>query len=86
MLPSDQASRQLRKFCLSYSGWHPEADAVRQAFIAVRDAEQWHQVILTWYAEDLPGRFPADPGNTRTNSSLVAADSDRIANPAAAAP
>lgn len=74
ILPPDQASRQLRKHCIYYSGWHPDAESVRQAFIEARDAERWQQVIATWYTDDGPGRFPADPGNTQSNSSMPAAE------------
>ena len=56
ILPSEQASKQLRKFCIHYSGWHPAADCVRQAFIAVGDPEQWHQRNFDWYSTDQPGR------------------------------
>ena len=64
ILPADQVSKQLRKFCIHYSGWHPEAASVRSAFIAVRNAEDWRQVIADWYCEERPGQYPLDPGNT----------------------
>lgn len=64
ILPADQVSKQLRKFCIHYSGWHPEASSVRAAFIAVRNAADWRDVIGRWYAVDRPGIYPADPGNT----------------------
>ncbi len=64
ILPPDQVSKQLRKFCIHYSAWHPAADAVRTAFIAVRHADDWHQVIVRHYADEHPGQYPADPGNT----------------------
>jgi len=63
ILPSEQASKQLRKFCIHYSGWHPAADLVRQAFIAVTNVEQWHHVISTWYRDEQPGQYPSNPGN-----------------------
>ena len=66
VLPADQVSRQLRKFCIHYSGWHPEASSVRAAFIAVTNSGDWHDVIGRWYAVDKPGQYPADPGNTGT--------------------
>lgn len=68
ILPADQASKQLRKFCIHYSSWHPNAADVRNAFIVVRDSTDWHRVISTWYADDRNGQFPADPGNTRSSS------------------
>ena len=64
ILPPDQVSKQLRKFCIHYSAWHPAADTVRAAFIAVRNAADWHQVIACHYAIDQPGQYPADPGNS----------------------
>ena len=66
VLPADKVSRQLRKFCIHYSGWHPEALSVRAAFIAVNNSAEWHDVIGRWYAVDKPGQYPADPGNTGT--------------------
>ena len=64
ILPPDQVSKQLRKFCIHYSAWHPAVDTVRAAFIAVRNAADWHQVIACHYAIDQPGQYPADPGNS----------------------
>ena len=64
ILPPEQVSKQLRKFCIHYSAWHPAADAVRTAFIAVRNAEDWHQVIAREYAVEQPGQYPTDPGNS----------------------
>jgi len=58
VLPPGQSSRQLRKFCLYYSAWHPNSSAVREAFIAVKDAADWRQVIDRWYADDEPGNYP----------------------------
>ncbi|MEJ7595277.1 MAG: tRNA-dihydrouridine synthase [Planctomycetaceae bacterium] len=62
ILPPDQASKQLRKFCIHYSAWHPAAPVVRAAFIAVRNADDWHEVIAHHYAVEQPGQYPADPG------------------------
>jgi nifR3 family TIM-barrel protein len=50
--------RQMRKFGIKYSRLHPEALAVRDAFIAVRRPEELQQVLDRYYAEDLPGRHP----------------------------
>ncbi|MFO0999923.1 MAG: tRNA-dihydrouridine synthase [Planctomycetaceae bacterium] len=71
ILPADQVSKQLRKFCIHYSSWHPEASSVRAAFIAVKNAEDWHQVIEQWYRSDRPGQYPANPGNTATGNSTL---------------
>lgn len=60
----DTATAQLRKFSLYYAAWHPEADAVRTDFIAVRDPAAWHQVIANRYLDDAPGQYPANPGHS----------------------
>ena len=64
MIPEDQVSKQLRKFCIHYSGWHPESEAVRNAFIAVRNARDWNNVIAVHYADNHPGQYPAKPGGS----------------------
>ncbi|HUY89880.1 MAG TPA: tRNA-dihydrouridine synthase, partial [Pirellulales bacterium] len=50
--------RQMRKFGIKYSQLHPQPTEVRDAFIAVRRAEDWPKVLDRYYAEDLPGRYP----------------------------
>lgn len=54
----DVCGRQMRKFGIKYSRLHPQPTLVRDAFIAVRRAEDWPQVLERYYAEDLPGRHP----------------------------
>ncbi len=44
------------KFGIKYSRLHPQSQAVRAAFVAVRKPDDWWQVLKRWYAEDLPGR------------------------------
>jgi len=51
----------MRKHGVKYSRLHPQADRVRDAFVAVRDPGQWRQVLARWYADDLPGRKPPTP-------------------------
>lgn len=53
---AEQACRTMRKFGIKYSRLHPEHRAVRDAFVAVRAAGSWRDVLTRWYAEDLPGR------------------------------
>ncbi|MGD9647448.1 MAG: tRNA dihydrouridine synthase [Pirellulales bacterium] len=53
---ADQACRTMRKFGIKYSRLHPEHRGVRDAFVAVRAAGSWRDVLERWYAEDLPGR------------------------------
>jgi nifR3 family TIM-barrel protein len=51
----------MRKFGIKYSRLHPQAEQVRDAFVAVQNAEAWQQVLDRWYTEDLPGRWPELP-------------------------
>jgi tRNA-dihydrouridine synthase B len=51
--------RQMRKFGIKYSRLHPDSLTVRDAFIAVKRAEELHDVLDRFYADDLPGRHPA---------------------------
>ena len=50
--------RQMRKFGIKYSRLHPEAQQVRDAFVAVAQPGEWHTVLDRWYSEDLPGVHP----------------------------
>jgi tRNA-dihydrouridine synthase B len=50
--------RQMRKFGIKYSRLHPQALAVRDAFVAIHRPGQLQSVLDAWYAEDLPGRHP----------------------------
>jgi nifR3 family TIM-barrel protein len=50
----------MRKFGIKYARLHPQAEEVRQAFIAVTKAREWLPVLEKWYAEDLPGIWPAE--------------------------
>ncbi|MDA7978227.1 MAG: tRNA-dihydrouridine synthase family protein [Pirellulales bacterium] len=51
--------RQMRKFGIKYSRLHPQANAVRDAFVGIKRPGQWQQVLGHWYAEDGPGQYPA---------------------------
>jgi tRNA-dihydrouridine synthase B len=48
----------MRKFGIKYSRLHPRGDEVRAAFVAVRSAGQWAEVLDRWYGEDPPGAEP----------------------------
>lgn len=61
--PDKFVGRQMRKFGIKYSQLHPQSREVRDAFIRVKQPEDWHAVLATWYAEDLPGRYPDPPDN-----------------------
>jgi tRNA-dihydrouridine synthase B len=54
----------MRKFGIKYSRLHPQAEKVRQAFIAVMKPQDWKGVLEKWYAEDLPGIWPATVDET----------------------
>jgi tRNA-dihydrouridine synthase B len=53
------AGRSMRKFAIKYARLHPEHLAVRDAFVAVKDAAGWREVLERFYATDAPGRDPA---------------------------
>ncbi len=62
--------RQMRKFGIKYSQLHPDSDAVRRAFVSVREPPDWPAVLEHWYAEDLPGRHPpAEPESQQAAES-----------------
>lgn len=63
VLPANMVLRQIRKLCLFYAAWHPQASSVRADFIAVQSWADWQQVLDRWYTEILPGRYPENPGN-----------------------
>ncbi|MHB8898856.1 MAG: tRNA dihydrouridine synthase [Thermoguttaceae bacterium] len=48
----------MRKFGIKYSRLHPRPEEVRDAFIRVRNPEDWRDVLESHYHEDLPGRYP----------------------------
>ena len=53
---SKRSCTLMRKFGIKYAQLHPQADQVKQAFIAIAQPEDWQTVLRRWYAEDLPGR------------------------------
>jgi tRNA-dihydrouridine synthase B len=53
------AGRSMRKFAIKYARLHPEHLAVRDAFVAVKNAAGWRDVLARFYASDAPGRDPA---------------------------
>ena len=52
----DRAGRMMRKFGIKFSMHHPEADAVKLAFIHVKGLDDWHAVLTQFYTQDGPGR------------------------------
>ncbi len=69
--PDKFVGRQMRKFGIKYSQLHPQSDRVRDAFIRVKQPGDWHAVLETWYAEDLPGRHPDPPNNSGSDECEV---------------
>jgi tRNA-dihydrouridine synthase len=49
------ASRMMRKFGIKFSRHHPEADAIKSAFIKVKSTDDWRAVLTEYYAADGPG-------------------------------
>lgn len=44
-----QAGRMMRKFGIKFSRHHPQADAVKEAFIQVKSLAGWHAALDTFY-------------------------------------
>jgi tRNA-dihydrouridine synthase B len=44
-----RGSKIMRKFGIKYAEYHPCADEVRRAFVAVRSAADWQAVLDRWY-------------------------------------
>ncbi len=65
-----RAGRVMRKFGIKYSELHPEARAVRDAFIRVKNRDDWQAVLATWY--DPTVEWPA-PSRRRGPGDLIAA-------------
>jgi tRNA-dihydrouridine synthase B len=63
--PAGRAYRQMRKFGLRYTDWHPNGGQVRADFIKVRDNDSWRAVIDNWYQNDQPGQYPQNPGRPK---------------------
>ena len=50
-----QASRMMRKFGIKFSRHHPEAAAIKNAFIKVKSTDDWRAVLADYYDQDGPG-------------------------------
>ena len=48
----------MRKFGIKYSALHPCYEQVRSAYTKVKSREEWESVLMQWYADDSPGRYP----------------------------
>ena len=52
------AGRRMRKIGMKYSRFHPDGEAVKKRFIAVRSLADWSDVVAGHYAKDGPGVRP----------------------------
>ncbi|MCA9244436.1 MAG: tRNA-dihydrouridine synthase [Phycisphaerales bacterium] len=60
------AGRVMRKFGIKYAELHPDYEAVRSAFIACKEREQWLRVLDEWYDPNrdwAPGQRKLGPGD-----------------------
>ncbi len=48
----------MRKFGIKYSILHPQFETLRSAFAKAKSLHDWHEVLDSYYAEDLPGVYP----------------------------
>jgi len=53
------AGRRMRKMGIRYARFHPHGDEVKKAFIEVVSLRDWQRVLDQWYANDVPGVWPA---------------------------
>lgn len=53
------AGRRMRKMGIKYARFHPQAEAVKKAFIEVHSLRNWTDVLGRWYATDGAGVWPA---------------------------
>jgi len=55
---ADRVCVPMRKFGIKYARLHPLGEQVRDAWVKVKNAGDWRDVLERWYSEDLPGRYP----------------------------
>ena len=53
------AGRRMRKMGIKYARFHPQARAVKDAFIEIKSLRQWSDVLTRYYTDDGPGVWPA---------------------------
>ena len=53
------AGRRMRKMGIKYARFHPRAAEVKRDFINVASLTDWGRVLNDWYADDVPGVWPA---------------------------
>ena len=54
-----RGTRQMRKFGIYYSRWHPQAETVAKAFVAVKSLNDWRAVLSQWYDAETAMRLEA---------------------------
>ena len=59
-LYGDGCGPLMRKFGIKYSALHPHQEEVRQAYVRVRQRNEWEDILRIWYTEDGPGRYPGE--------------------------
>jgi nifR3 family TIM-barrel protein len=66
----------MRKFGIKYARLHPEHQAVRDAFVRVRQPGEYRQVLSKWYSTDGPGVHPTvdEPNPLATEAGLLGAN------------
>lgn len=69
-----RARQVLRKFGVRYSELHPCAAEVKTAFLAVRTAEDWREILDRWYGDE--SRYPQVVRRDRPEA-LIAAGASR---------
>lgn len=64
------AGRRMRKMGIKYARFHPQAEAVKKAFIEIRSLRDWTGVLERWYSADGPGIWPAPNAADEVNADL----------------
>lgn len=65
---ADRAGPLMRKFGIKYASCHPQSKQVHEAFVRVKNFEEWKATLAKWYAEDLPGRYPTAEDHRALNN------------------
>ena len=63
------AGRRMRKMGIKYARWHPDARAVKQAFISTASLRDWNRVIDHHYSAEGPGVWPAEDAVDEVNAA-----------------
>jgi tRNA-dihydrouridine synthase B len=64
------AGRRMRKMGIKYSRFHPEAEAVKNAFIATSSLREWTAVLDRWYGRDGSGVWPSPLAADEVNDEV----------------